>query len=138
MVGTLQEFTPGLELVTANLERVSVYFKVDEIDEGKCVPILLSIIGAKMYTLVPNIHTSAKTYALLCNITVPTLPKEKSFDELAVALTSHFQSKSLLIMERSTSTTEIIPHCRCCHWDRLSSHIYASDVPSLFELFFSV
>ena len=51
------------------------------------MPVLLSVVGAK-------------TYALLCSLTSPTLPQEKSFDELAAALTSHFQPKPLLIAER--------------------------------------
>lgn len=85
--GTLQEFIPGSESVTAYLERVNVSFKANDIAAGKRVPVLLSVVGAK-------------TYALLRSLTSPTLPQEKSFDELAAALTSHFQPKPLLIAER--------------------------------------
>ena len=85
--GTLQEFTPGSESVTTYLERVNVFFKANDIAAGKRVPVLLSVVGAK-------------TYALLRSLTSPTLPQEKSFDELAAALTSHFQPKPLLIAER--------------------------------------
>lgn len=45
--GSLQEFQPDSESITAYLERTSVYFTANSIEAAKQVPVLLSVIGAK-------------------------------------------------------------------------------------------
>ena len=82
MYGTLQEFQPDVEPIKAYLERANVFFEANSIAAGKRVPVLLSAIGPKIYSL-------------LRSLTSPALPHEKSFDELATILQSHFQPKPL-------------------------------------------
>ena len=80
--GNLQEFQPDSETITAYLEHTKVYFTANDIAAGKRVAILLSVIGAK-------------TYTLLHSLTSPALPQDKSLDELATILKSHFEPKPL-------------------------------------------
>jgi len=87
MFGTLQEFQPDVETIKAYFERANVFFEANSIAADKRVPVLLSAIGPKIYSL-------------LRSLTSPALPHEKSFDELATILQSHFQPKPLLIAER--------------------------------------
>ena len=87
MYGTLHEFQPDVEPIKAYLERAIVFFEANRIAAGKRVPVLLSAIGPKIYSLLQS-------------LTSPALPHEKSFDELATILQSHFQPKPLLIAER--------------------------------------
>ena len=86
--GKLKEFEPENEKISAYLERVELYFTANDIKERQ-VPIFLSVIGAK-------------TYSLLRDLLAPTNPKEKSFDELAEVLKKHFEPKPLVIAERFT------------------------------------
>ena len=44
--GCLKEFRPETDSTKAYLERASLYFQANDIDEGKQVSILLSLIGA--------------------------------------------------------------------------------------------
>ena len=85
--GSLQEFQPDSESITAYLERTSVYFTANSIDAAKQVPVLLSVIGAK-------------TYSLLRSLTAPDKPQDKSYAELSEILQAHFEPKPLLIAER--------------------------------------
>ena len=62
----------------------------------KQVPTVLSVVGAK-------------TYSLLRSPTALDLPQDKSFEELVSALQSHFEPKLLLIAERFHFTGEIKP-----------------------------
>ena len=55
-------------------------------EEAKKVAIFLSTTGSK-------------TYSLLQNLLTPTLPKDKSFDEIVEVLEKHFDPKPLEISE---------------------------------------
>ena len=77
--GALKEFQPKNEKVSAYLEHVELYFAANNIT-GRRVPIFLSVIGAK-------------TYSLLQDLLAPTNPKEKSFDELAAVLKKRFEPR---------------------------------------------
>ena len=66
MIGKLAEFNPKNNLITAYVERITLYFQANKIADGKQVAVFLSTIGAK-------------TYALLRNLVTPSLPKDKSF-----------------------------------------------------------
>ena len=87
MFGTLQEFLPDSEPIAAYLERVAVYFDANEVKEDKQVPVLLSVVGSKVY-------------ALLRSLAAPKLPKELPFQELEALLKAHFSPKPLTIAER--------------------------------------
>jgi len=51
------------------------------------VPVLLTIIGAENYTL-------------LRGLVLPTISKDKSYEELERELKAHFEPKALVIAER--------------------------------------
>ena len=52
-----------------------------------CVAVFLSAIGGG-------------AYSLLRNLLAPTLPKDKTLDEIVDVLTKHFEPKTLVIAER--------------------------------------
>ena len=70
------------------MECVELYFAPYNVTE-RWVPIFLSVIGAK-------------TYSLLWDLLALTNPKEKFFDELAAVLKKHFEPKLLVIAKRFT------------------------------------
>ena len=80
--GSLKEFQPDAESITAYLKCTSVYFTTNSIDAAKQVPVLLSVIGAK-------------TYSLLCSLTAPDRPQDKSYAELSEILQVCFEPKPL-------------------------------------------
>ena len=51
----VQEFKPESDSIKSYLERVSPYFKANEVPDRKKVPILLSSIGASTYTLLSDL-----------------------------------------------------------------------------------
>ena len=69
------------------MERVSLYFKANEVADGKKVPVLLSSIGAPIY-------------ALLSDLLAPDPPGEKSLAAISTALRNHFEPKRSVITER--------------------------------------
>jgi len=86
-IGQIGEFKPDEERISAYLERIQLFFVANSIADEKKVAVLLSVIGAK-------------TYALLRDLLAPTKPQDKSFDELATTLTTHFEPKPIVITER--------------------------------------
>ena len=55
MFGTLQEFQPDVEPIKAYLERANVFFEANSIAADKRVPVLLSAIGPRIYSLLRNL-----------------------------------------------------------------------------------
>ena len=47
--GTLREFKPEVETITAYLERLKAYFDANDVPSAKRVAVLLSVIGPKTY-----------------------------------------------------------------------------------------
>ena len=85
--GRLQEFHPELESIKSYLERVSLYFLANSIEENKQVPVLLSSIG----------HS---TYSLLSDLLAPAAPGSKTYTEITAKLKDHFQPQKSKIAER--------------------------------------
>ena len=81
--GTIKEFDPTAETISAYLERLQLYFEAN----AKKVSVLLMVIGPKVYTL-------------LRGLLAPTLPKEKGYKELEKVLKEHYEPKPLVIAER--------------------------------------
>ena len=50
----VNEYAPEKETIPAYLERVDMFFLVNDICEEKKVPVLLSVIGATTYALLRN------------------------------------------------------------------------------------
>ena len=87
LYGRLEEFNPEADSIKAYLERVSLYFAANGVDDAKKVPVLLSSIGAS-------------TYAYLSDLLAPATPGEKFFDDISAVLRDHFEPKCSVIAER--------------------------------------
>ena len=87
MFGRIQEYEPVNELFSAYLERVQLFFLANGVEDDKKVPVFLSVVGSK-------------TYSLLRNLVSPALPQDKTFEQLVAILKSHFEPKPLIIAER--------------------------------------
>ena len=85
--GKIDVFNPEVEEFSAYLERIELYFDANGIREEKQVPVFLSLLGAK-------------TYSLLRTLVAPSSPREQSFKDLAKLLKGHFEPKPLVIAER--------------------------------------
>ena len=73
-IGKLSEFDPTSDSVSAYVEQANLFFKANEIAAAKQVVVFLSTIGGG-------------TYSLLRNLQAPTLPKDKTLDEIVDVLT---------------------------------------------------
>ena len=67
--------------------RFDLFVQANGVADGRKVPVFLSLLGGK-------------TYSLLCNLLSPALPKDKNFDELTAELKNHFEPKKVFIVER--------------------------------------
>ena len=85
--GRLKAFEPEGENISTYLERVHLYFEANGIEDNKQPSVLLTVIGAKNYSIIRS-------------LVAPALPKDKTFAELETVLKAHFQPKPLLIAER--------------------------------------
>lgn len=66
---------------------MNLFFVLNDIADEKKVAAFLSIVGSKMYSL-------------LRSLVAPSLPQEKSYEELLAVLKKHFEPKPLVITER--------------------------------------
>ena len=85
--GSLKEFHPESDSIKAYLERVTLYFTANAVDDARKVAVLLSSMGPP-------------TYALLSDLVAPNLPSTKSFAEISEALRSHYEPQRAVIAER--------------------------------------
>ena len=86
-MGKIEPFNPASESITAYVERVSLYFEVNDIADAKKVSTFLMLMGAQTYNLVRS-------------LVAPTPPKEKTMEQLIAVLEAHFNPKKLVISER--------------------------------------
>ena len=84
--GQLDAFDPESDNVVAYLEQVDLFFTANDIGPDKQVSVFLTVVG--------------RNYALIKSLTAPTLPQEKSYEDLKAVLLAHFRPKTLLIAER--------------------------------------
>ena len=63
------------------------FFTANDIGPDKQVSIYLTVVGSRKYALIKS-------------LTAPTLPQEKSYEDLKAVLLAHFRPKPLLIAER--------------------------------------
>ena len=85
-IGKLSEFDPTSDSVSAYVEQANLFFEANEIAVAKQVAVFLSAIGGG-------------TYSLLRNLQAPTLPKDKTLDEIVDVLTKNYEPKTLVIAE---------------------------------------
>ena len=69
------------------LDRVEMFFDANKVDQDRQVPIFLSTVGPR-------------TYTLLYNLVAPTRPKALTFAEISKVLIDHYQPQRLEITER--------------------------------------
>ena len=87
LIGQLPEFDSTKDSIMAYVTRVKLFIDANSIDEGRSVPVLLSLIGGKTYDLLRNLLSLTDT-------------KEKTFDEPIETLSGHFELKPIVIAER--------------------------------------
>ena len=87
-IGKLEEYSPEVGSWNHYIERLNCYFAANEIDsDTRKVNILLSICGAK-------------TYELIRSLVIPELPSTKSFSELNSIVSTHYDPKPSVIVQR--------------------------------------
>ena len=85
--GQLDAFDPESDNVVAYLKWVDLFFTATDIGPDKQISVFLTVVGSRTNTLIKS-------------LTAPTLPQEKSYEDLKAVLLAHFQPKPLLIAER--------------------------------------
>lgn len=85
--GRLEEFNPEAGPFSAYLERAEIFFAANSIADDKKVPIFLHAIGATVYSTLRDLLAPANP------VTVP-------FADITATLKSHYEPKSLVIVER--------------------------------------
>ena len=86
-IGKIDPYDEATEPWPCYKERLDQYFVVNEINDQKKVPALLSMVGGP-------------TYRLLRDLFSPDLPSSKDFDVLCNKLKDHYTPKPLVIAER--------------------------------------
>lgn len=76
-IGNIECFVPGDDF-SEYVERLNNLFVLNNLSEDRKVPFLISVIGSA-------------TYRILKNLTAPTLPKDKKYDEAIKILTDYFK-----------------------------------------------
>ena len=87
-IGTMQEFNPANESVTAYLERFQLFASANAIEDDKMVPTLLTVVGSTHYSLLRGLVS-------------PDLPKDKSFDGLVALLKKHYDPEAIFDFGRT-------------------------------------
>ena len=77
VIGTLPEFDHEDQDAVSYLEKVELFFEVNNIAEDKKVAVFLTAVGQKAYKILH--HHSA-----------PKLPRKKNFDEIATLFKQQF------------------------------------------------
>lgn len=86
-IGKLDAFDSSAEDWSTYIERAEQFFAANEIDDAKLVPVLLSAMGGK-------------AYSLLRNLTAPAKPATMKYEDIVEVMQSHLSPKPLLIAER--------------------------------------
>lgn len=76
-IGNIECFVPG-EDFSEYVERLNNLFVLNKVEDDKKVPFLISVMGSV-------------TYRILKNLTAPTLPKDKKFEETIKILQEYFK-----------------------------------------------
>ena len=86
-IGRLDAFDSSTEDWNTYIERLEQFFAANEVEEDKYVPVLLSAMGGK-------------AYSLLRSLTAPDKPSGKSYDEIVKVMQAHLSPRPLEIAER--------------------------------------
>ena len=85
--GTLKEFNPEAERISTYLERMALFLKANKVADEDKVPVFLSIIGGKVYSL-------------LRDLLAPALPQDSTYATLVETLKKHYEPRPIVIAER--------------------------------------
>ena len=85
-LGTMQEFEPETESISAYLEQLQMFFEANDIAAEKKVSVLIIVIGKQ-------------NFSLLRNLVAPETRKDKLFDDLTALVKTHLELKKLMIAE---------------------------------------
>ncbi len=92
--GAIKAFNPEVDRIAPYLERMALFMMANKINppttegaEDDRVPVFLSIIGGKIYSL-------------LRDLLAPSLPKDCPYDVLVSTLKKHFEPSPVVIAER--------------------------------------
>lgn len=86
-IGHVEPFQVGTDDWEQYVERLQEYFIANNIEGDRKRAVLVTMIGAKAYSLLSNLMAPAK-------------PATKTYDELVTAMTRHLKPKPLVIAER--------------------------------------
>ena len=86
-LGQLKEFNPDSDLFSAYVERVNIFFTVNDISGDKRAAVFLNFIGARAYELLRSLLT-------------PTLPQTLKYSELVNLLREYYDPHPVVIAER--------------------------------------
>ena len=86
-LGQLQEFNPDSDSFSVYVERVKLFFTVNDIAEGKRAAVFLNFIGARAYELLRSLLT-------------PTLPQSLKYSEVVGLLREHYEPQPIVVAER--------------------------------------
>ena len=112
-IGNIGEYIDGIETWKSYTERVTQFFKANDVKNEKRVPALLSLMGGK-------------TYGLLRNLTSPNELSTKSVDDIITLLNTHLSPKPLVIAER-------FRFLNCDQTDGETKSVYVSELRRLSE-----
>lgn len=87
MVGTLGEFDPKSDSMTAYIERAMMYMDANNVPQDRRAATLLIAIGKS-------------TFQVLRNLVIPAKLQDKSYDNIVKTLLDHYEPKPLVIAER--------------------------------------
>ena len=86
-IGKIEPFDDSVESWSSYTERLEQYFAVNDVENDKKVPALLTLLGGK-------------TYGLLRNLTLPDKPATKSYNAIVKLLKDHLSPEPLIVAER--------------------------------------
>ena len=87
VVGKIQAFNPQTERFSTYVERLKLYFDANSVVEAKKVPVFLTVIGSRNYSLLSDHYA-------------PDKPKDQSLEDLISTLQTHFEPEPIVIAER--------------------------------------
>ena len=87
LIGHVEPFQLGVEDWDQYMEMLEQYFIANDIAAEKKVAVLLTMVGAK-------------TYSLLRDLIAPTKPATKTYEELVAVIKTHLKPRPLIIAER--------------------------------------
>ena len=85
-LGSISEYIPDQEVFEVYIERLKIFFEVNDIANEKKTAVFLTLVGAK-------------NYATLCDLIHPSDPSTKTYQELVTILWNHFSPVRSVIAE---------------------------------------